>query len=169
VRLLCYSLFSKIFSCESCSRSIKTEGNLNQHVRSVHGPKRFTCSYCERSFTRKSSAQKRERLIHQNICESVCSKRNVNRGVISDVAPAKRARTTELPSPPPVPTEPQQRIHNLNSQPPYLVYSLTRIRLQQVTNRSKCHLSSLPRRQFQSTLLHLTRNFNFDPTALRCA
>jgi len=155
-----------MYSCESCSKSFKERKNLNQHIRSVHGPMKFTCSYCERSFTRKADAQKHERLIHQNICESVCSKRNVNRSVISDVAPAKRERTTELPSPPPVPTDPPATNSQFEFPTPQSCAFNNSDSFTPAPASNQLLNASFeipPRRQFQSIPLNSTRNFNFCP------
>ena len=54
------------FKCDQCTNGFKTQNSLNNHIRSIHGEKRFSCTLCDFVANRKDTLKAHKESIHEN-------------------------------------------------------------------------------------------------------
>ena len=52
------------FDCQDCGKQSKQKGGI-QHIKSVHGQKKYPCTLCDYQATRQNSLTSHEKSVHQ--------------------------------------------------------------------------------------------------------
>lgn len=85
-------------SCPNCSKSFSRQAALRRHIRTVHGPRRHTCTTCGAKFQQASHLQTHSVLVHLKtnnyVCE-VCNQRFPIRSRLTAHTRANHAETLE--------------------------------------------------------------------------
>ena len=55
------------FSCRECGKQIRTQSNLNRHIRANHEGIKYPCSQCQYQATTKGGLIQHERSVHKGI------------------------------------------------------------------------------------------------------